>query len=89
VVVGRQSLTLAMRPREVVVMCANPIRHLRFEWEGACWQAKPPTRIASEGGGRSEGWIVNKNNERIGGIPAYTSLVLVANESRILTEGVG
>ncbi len=32
-------------------MGANPLRHSRFEWEGGCGQAKPPTRKSSEGGG--------------------------------------
>ncbi len=48
---GRQSPQLAIRAREVVVMGANPLRHSRFEWEGGCGQAKPPTRKSSEGGG--------------------------------------
>ena len=34
-------------------MGANPLRHSNCEWEGGSWQAKPPTRVSSEGGGGS------------------------------------
>jgi len=44
-------LSLAFRVREVVVVGKNPLRHSNREWEGGSWQAKPPTRISSEGGG--------------------------------------
>src|SRR6202521_1709969 len=65
--VGRKGLRLAFRVREEVVVGektpvshfergreveagTNPFRHLDCEWIGG-WQAKPPTRISSEGGG--------------------------------------
>jgi hypothetical protein len=44
-------LSLAFRAREVVVVGKNPLRHSNREWEGGSWQAKPPTRKSSEGGG--------------------------------------
>jgi len=49
--VGRQNLPLTFRARDVVVVGVNPLRHSNREWEDGGWQAKPPTRVSSEGGG--------------------------------------
>ena len=49
---GRKTLQLVFRAREVVVVGTNHLHHSNRKWKGGGdWQAKPPTRVLSEGGG--------------------------------------